>query len=223
MIRLPIQDRVEAGRLLGEQLSKLAASDPIVLALPRGGVPVGFEVARALDADLDVMVVRKVGVPWQPELAIGAVAGDVKFVDERFAAEIGLSQAQIDRAVEDAKVELRRREALYHRAHPALDLNDRTVVLVDDGLATGSTMLAAARLARAAQPKKLIIAVPVGSVEACERLRREADEFVCLATPDPFSAVGEWYVDFRQVTDAEVRSLLESHKEALHQRVTGGR
>ncbi len=218
MVKLPFTDRAEAGRLLGAELArrKLPAN-LIVLALPRGGVPVGFAVAKILHAPLDVVVVRKIGVPFEPELAMGAIAGaSVQILDQRLIANFRISQKQIEAVLAKERAEVQRREKLYRGDRPALDLRDQTALLVDDGLATGSTMVAAARYVRALKPAKTIIAVPVGSIEACERLRKEADELVCLASPESFCAVGEWFVHFPQLDDAQVQSLLEeSHLFAV--------
>ncbi len=210
MEQLPFRDRAEAGRLLGAELaSRNLPKDSIVLALPRGGVPVGFEVARALGAPLDAIVVRKLGVPWQPELAMGAIAsGGTRFLDEKLIRQMGISQAAVEEVAALETQEVGRREQLYRGGRPALDLRDRAVILVDDGLATGSTMLAAVKCARSLGPVSLIVAVPVGSKQACAHIRRWADEGVCLAMPDPFIAVGEWYEDFVQTSDAQVRDLL---------------
>lgn len=181
----------------------------IVLALPRGGVPVGFAVARALGVPLDVVVVRKLGVPWQPELAMGAIAsGGVRVLDEKLIRQEGIPWEEIERVAAREEQEAERREQLYRGNRPALELRDRTVILVDDGLATGSTMLAAVKCVKSLQPSTVIVAVPVASMQACAHIREEADECVCLATPAPFMAVGEWYEDFRQTSDAEVRELL---------------
>ena len=211
VIRLPFADRVEAGRLLAAELAthKLPAN-VVVLALPRGGLPVGLEIAKAFGAPLDVVVVRKLGVPWRPELAMGAItSGSMQILDEDLIGALGIPRERIDAVITREKAEVERRENLYRKGRPALDLHGRTVVLVDDGLATGSTMLVAARYVRSLKPGKTLIAVPVGSVEACQRLKKEADDCVCLATPETFAAVGQWYVDFRQVTDTEVRYFLE--------------
>jgi putative phosphoribosyl transferase len=211
MINLPFADRAEAGRLLGGELAlRKLPPNVVVLALPRGGVPVGFEVAKMLNAPLDVVVVRKLGVPWQPELAMGAIAGNSTLIlNHELIRDLRISQREIDAAVAKERPEVERREKLYRRGRPALRLEGETALLVDDGLATGSTMLVAARYVRALKPAKTIIAVPVGSKEACDLLKREADELVCLATPEYFMAVGEWFVDFRQVNDSEVQRLLE--------------
>jgi putative phosphoribosyl transferase len=207
---LPFRDRGEAGRILGAELARRQlAKNVIVLALPRGGVSVGAEVSEVLNAPLDIVVVRKLGVPWQPELAMGAMAGRTRVLDYQLVRELGISDEEIESVVTRESIEMKRRELLYRGGLQAPDLRGRTVVLVDDGLATGSTMVAAVRHAGSAQPQKIIVAVPVASAQACMLMRREADECVCLAVPEPFHAVGEWYIDFRQVTDAEVQSILK--------------
>ena len=210
MPELPFRDRAEAGRLLGAKLAgRDWPKDSIVLALPRGGVPVAFEVARALGFPLDVIVVRKLGVPWQPELAMGAIAsGGMRVLDQELIRIEGISQADVEAIAAREKLEAERRERLYRAARPPLELRDRTVILVDDGLATGSTMLAAVRCVKSLQSSSVIVAVPVASRQACAHLRQVADECVCLAVPEPFGAVGEWYEDFQQTSDAEVRDLL---------------
>jgi putative phosphoribosyl transferase len=218
MFRLPFKDRAEAGRLLGAELAAredLAGEGNItVVALPRGGLPVGSEVAQALKAPLDLIVVRKIGVPWQPELAMGAIAGRTPLLDYRLIGRLGISEEEVAAVVAKETREMERREKLYREGFPAADLHGRTVVLVDDGLATGSTMTAAVRHVRTLGGKRLIVAVPVGSSEACSRVQKEADDCVCLATPEPFSAVGEWYDDFRQVSDNEVRDILKRYRGA---------
>jgi len=214
-VHLPFEDRVEAGRLLADEL-KLRKLDPraVIFALTRGGVPVGFEVADRLRLPLDVIVARKIGVPWQPELAMGAIAGSIEVLDAPMIDQLGIPDEDVQSIVAREREEMRRREQVFREGRPAVDPAGRTAVIVDDGLATGSTMLAAVRYARALRPSVLVIAVPVGSRGACARLRGEVDELVCLAVPELFYAVGEWYRDFDQVTDDEVRRLLAaSHKQ----------
>lgn len=213
---LHFHDRKEAGRLLGAELAthKLPKNS-VVLALPRGGVPVAFEVAKAIGASLDVLVVRKLGVPWQPELAMGAVARGggipaVRILDEKLIRHEGISPAEVEAISAREAAEAERREQLYRADRPPLDLTKRTVILVDDGLATGSTMLAAVQFVKSLSPSAVIVAVPVVSRLACAHIRRVADDCMCLATPMPFRAVGEWYEDFRQISDAEVRALLSA-------------
>jgi putative phosphoribosyl transferase len=205
------RDRFEAGVILGQLLSpKVQHTNPIVLALPRGGVPVGFEVARVLNADLDIFLVRKLGVPGHEELAMGAIAsGGVRVLNEDLIKQLGLSSLIIDRITAKEQQEIERRARLYREGRPALPVAHRTVILVDDGLATGATMLAAARALRAQQPERIIVAVPVAAPQSCEEFRQHVDEIVCAATPNPFCAVGAWYEDFSQTSDAEVRELLE--------------
>ena len=215
MVHLPFADRVEAGRLLARELSlhKLG-QDAVVLALVRGGVPVGFAVADRLHLPLDVIVPRKLGVPWQPELAMGAIAGTARILDERMIRHLSIPEEDIEDTIAREQAEMKRREHHYRGGKPPLDLRGQTAILVDDGLATGSTMLAAVRHARSLNAAKVIVAVPVGSAEACGRLRKEADDVICLATPELFYAVGEWYRDFGQVGDTEVEHLLaESHQK----------
>jgi predicted phosphoribosyltransferase len=185
--------------------------DILVLGLPRGGIPVAYEVARGLGAALDVFVVRKLGVPGQEELAMGAIAsGGVRVVNADVVRALGISPAMLDRAAAEESRELERREASYRgdRAQPRIE--GRTVILVDDGLATGSTMRAAVAALRQQRPARLIVAVPVAARTTCEELRREVDEVLCHATPEPFLAVGRFYDDFSQTTDEEVRELLEA-------------
>jgi putative phosphoribosyl transferase len=209
VIHLPFADRTEAGSLLARELAgREFAANSVVLALPRGGVPVGAAIADRLKVPLDVIVVRKLGVPWQPELAMGAIARSVRILDEPLVRALGITRSEIENVVAREEAEVESRERLYRGARPSPDMRGRNAILVDDGLATGSTMLAAVRCARALHAARVIVAVPVSSPEACKRLRAEADHCICLATPEPFSAVGEWYVDFEQVSDDEVRQLL---------------
>jgi predicted phosphoribosyltransferase len=203
-------DRREAGQLLARQLLQYKERDDVVvLALPRGGVPVAYEIARDLKAPLDVFVVRKLGVPWQPELAMGAIAGNGTEVLNRDVVDAYNIPPHVIRAVAEREGhELQRRLQQYRGTKAFPDLHDRTVVLVDDGLATGSSMRAAVRAVRAERPRSVVVAVPVAAAETCRELRQEVDEIVCLRTPLDFAAVGRWYEDFSQTTDDEVRELL---------------
>jgi len=203
-------DRTQAGRLLAAQLTPYAQRDDVlVLALPRGGVPVAYEVARALDAPLDVYVVRKLGVPGQEELALGAIAsGGVRVLNPDVVSALRISEAEIDAITAREQAELERRERLYRgdRALPAV--SERTVILVDDGLATGATMRAAVQALRQLRPRRLVVAVPTGAPETCADLEREVDELICLISPEPFYGVGFWYDHFPQTPDTEVTRLL---------------
>jgi putative phosphoribosyl transferase len=205
-------DRRDAGRRLGARLaaSYSARPDVIVLALPRGGVPVGFEVARALDAPLDVFLVRKLGVPGHEELAMGAIAtGGVRFQNDDVVRHLGITEATVEAVARMEEQELRRREESYRGARPAPALAGRTAILVDDGLATGASMKAAVAALRRAQPARIVVAVPVSAEPTCRELSALVDEVVCLATPISFMAVGQFYEDFSQTTDAEVKQLLQ--------------
>lgn len=206
------RDRSEAGQLLTERLIAYAGRpDILVLALPRGGVPVAYEVARALGAPLDVFVVRKLGIPGHEELAMGAIAsGGVRVLNDDVVQALHIPERVIEAVAARELRELERRERAYRGDRPAPDVRDRTVILVDDGLATGSTMRAALLAIRQQQPSHLTVAVPVGAAETCEQLRADADEVVCAATPSPFRAVGLWYQDFPQASDEEVRTLLQA-------------
>jgi predicted phosphoribosyltransferase len=203
-------DRREAGRLLGGELVQFAdRRDVVVLALPRGGVPVAFEVAKALRAPLDVFVVRKLGLPGHAELAMGAIAsGGVRVMSEDVLTWYRPSDAAIEAVTRAERAELERRERAYRSDRLPLAIEGKTVILVDDGLATGSTMRAAVLAARRFRPARVIVAVPVGAAETCEALRTVADDVVCPVMPYPFSAVGLWYVDFSQTSDDEVRHLI---------------
>jgi predicted phosphoribosyltransferase len=203
-------DRREAGRLLAAELGEFAhRTDVIVLALPRGGVPVGYEVATALGLPLDVFVVRKIGAPHNEELAIGALAsGGVVWLDQEMVRMAGATPAQVDAIIAKERAELDRREQEYREGAAPLDLKAKTVILVDDGLATGSTMLAAVQAVRERHPWRIVVAVPAASHEACARLRAERVECRCLVTPDLLFAVSAWYHDFTPTSDAEVRALL---------------
>jgi putative phosphoribosyl transferase len=209
------RDRRDAGKVLAAQVVK-AVSDPdtVVLALPRGGVPVAFEVARALKAPLDVYVVRKLGLPGEEELAIGAIAsGGVRVLNRALIAHLQVPEELIERVTVEEARELERRERLYRGDRRLIALQGRAVILVDDGLATGATMLAAVRSVRDQQPLRIIVAVPIASPSACEDIREEVDQMICVAAPEPFLAVGSWYDNFSQTSDAEVRSLLAESRE----------
>ena len=210
MQRFP--DRRDAGRQLAGKLSKYAGRpDVIVLALPRGGVPVAYEVAQAIQAPLDVLIVRKLGLPGEEELAIGAIAsGGIRILNQDIIDALAVSQAVIDHVTEQEKTELERRERQYRGERPVLEIGDRTVILVDDGLATGASMLAAVRATRLCYPAKVVVAVPVASYQATFILRQEVDEVICVRVPDDFEGVGRWFEDFSQTTDEEVRHLLEN-------------
>jgi putative phosphoribosyl transferase len=204
------RDRVEAGRCLAERLSAYAdRPEVIVLALPRGGVPVGFEVARALRAPLDVFLVRKLGVPGRKELAMGAIAsGGVRLLNEDVVQVLKIPESVIDAVADEEQRELERRERLYRDDRPPPAVRGRTVILIDDGLATGSSMRAAVAALRRLEPARIVVAVPVAASATCQELQAEVDEVVCARTPEPFYAVGLWYEDFSQTTDEEVHNLL---------------
>jgi predicted phosphoribosyltransferase len=203
-------DRREAGRELARLLpASLRSDDVVVLALPRGGVPVAFEIAQALDAPLDVFLVRKLGTPGHPELAMGAIAsGGIRVLNDEVVEYLNIPGDLIDAVAQREQAELERREAAYRQGRPMPSLRNRTVILVDDGLATGSTMKAAVEAAKHEQPTRVIVAVPVGAPETCRELTKRADEVICARMPTPFSAVGQWYRDFAQTTDEEVKTLL---------------
>lgn len=205
------QDRTAAGKVLADKLAAYAdRSEVLVLALPRGGVPVAYEVAEALNAPLDVFIVRKLGVPGQEELAMGAIAsGGVRVLNQEVVEELSLSEQIVDQVAVQEQQELERREHLYRDDRVTPELRERIVILVDDGLATGTTMRAAIAAIRQYQPAQIVVAVPVSSPETCEELADEVDDIVCAMTPQPFYSVGLWYDYFPQTTDAEVRDLLE--------------
>jgi putative phosphoribosyl transferase len=209
------RDRTEAGRQLAAQLARYAdRPDVLVFGLPRGGVPVALEVAQALHAPLDVLVVRKLGVPGQEELAMGAIAGGgVRVLNEAVVRAAGIPEDVLAEAAAREQEELRRRERRYRGDRPAPDLHNKTVILVDDGLATGSTMRAAVAAVRRQGPARVVVAVPVGAPETCAKLQGETDECICAQTPEPFFAIGSWYEEFPQTTDEEVRDLLEQAAE----------
>jgi predicted phosphoribosyltransferase len=217
-MRSRFHDRRDAGRRLASELRAYAhRRDVLVLALPRGGVPIGYEVADALDAPLDVFVVRKLGLPWHEELAMGAIAsGGVRILDQNLIRIARVSDAQIADVTAAEQAELERRERQYRGGRPFPDLHGLTVILVDDGLATGSTMRAAVEALRLEGPSRIVVAVPLAAPETCAAFRDIADEIVCAETPEPFLAVGRWYDDFSQTTDEEVHDLLERARGGSH-------
>jgi putative phosphoribosyl transferase len=217
MIWPRFRDRLDAGRRLAAALQQYAGRpNLLVLALPRGGVPVGYEVARALHAPLDVMLVRKLGVPGHEELAMGAIAsGGIRIISDDIVRALGISDRAIATIAAHEEHELERREQVYRASRAPPEVEGHTVILVDDGLATGSTMRAAVAALKAQNPERLVVAVPVAATETCEALRREVDEVVCALVPEPFFAVGNWYQDFSQISDHEVRELLRRASDAL--------
>lgn len=211
------QDRRDAGKKLAGELSHYAGcQDVLVLGLPRGGVPVAFEVAKALGAPLDVFLVRKLGVPGHRELAMGAIAsGDVQVRNPEVINMINISEQQIEQVADRERQELERRERAYRGARPQPEMQGQTVILVDDGLATGASMRAAVAALRERNPKNVVVAVPTAAPETCAEFEDEVDEVVCATTPQPFFGVGAWYADFAQTTDEEVRQLLREAQECL--------
>lgn len=218
----PFADRQDAGRELARHLRQYAdRPDVVVLALPRGGVPVAFEVAEALDAPLDIFVVRKLGMPGHPEFAMGALAsGGVRVLNDEAVPWQDIPVDALEAVTRRELAELERREREYRQGRPLIALGGRVVVLVDDGLATGSTMRAAVHAVRTHQPARVVVAVPVGASETCQQFADVADDVVCAWTPEPFAAVGLWYRDFSQTTDEEVKALLQRHAERM---AAGGR
>lgn len=222
MITKFFKDRTEAGRFLAQKLEEYTNNpNVVVLALPRGGVPVAYEVAQTLKAPLDIFVVRKLGVPGYDELAMGAIAsGGIRVLNSRVVDYLDISDQMIETVASREQRELERRERLYRGARPAVDVRGRTVIIVDDGMATGSTMRAAVRALRQEKPEKIIVAVPVGARETCDSFAKEVDTMcVCAITPEPFDGVGLWYRDFAQTSDEEVRQLLTRVADSQNQRV----
>jgi putative phosphoribosyl transferase len=217
MIKIRFRDRTEAGRLLAEQLKAYAnRSEVLVLALPRGGVPVGFQVSHTLNAPLDICLVRKLGAPGHKELAMGAIApGGVMVLNEDVVRELRISKETIEQVVAEEQQELQRRNRAYRGYLPAPDIEHRTVILVDDGIATGSTVRAAIATLRQQQPQFVVVAVPVAPLCTWKQLKAEADDLVCLKALEPFRAISLWYDDFSQTTDDEVRSLLAKQSLAI--------
>jgi predicted phosphoribosyltransferase len=211
------RNRKQAGQLLAEKLRKYTdRQDVIVLALPRGGVPVGFEVAQALHAAMDIFVVRKLGVPGQEELAMGAIAGGgVRVINYDVVNALMISEETIEIATSMQRAELERREQIYRGDRPQPEVRGKVAILVDDGLATGASMRAAVRALRKLDPARIVVAVPTGAPSTCREFDALADETICLTTPEPFYGVGAWYDDFSQTTDEEVRELLEMAEEKV--------
>jgi putative phosphoribosyl transferase len=206
----PFRDRTEAGRLLAETLREFAnRDDVVVLALPRGGVPVGFEVAKALNAPLDVFVVRKLGLPGQEELAMGAIAsGGARVLNRELIRALGIPDEVVEQVTQEEQRELERREREYRDGRPPVDVHGKTAILVDDGLATGSSMRVAVLALKQKEPAQIVVAVPVAPRDSCAELESVADKVICAVTPEPFWGVGQWYADFSQTSDEEVRDLL---------------
>ena len=209
------RDRIDAGHQLAAPLGSFAHNrNCVVLALPRGGVPVGFALAEELHLPLDVFLVRKLGVPGQEELAMGAVAsGGVRVLNAEVVRELAITSQQIEAVAAYELLELERRAQVFREGHPQVEVAGKIAILVDDGLATGSTMRAAVKALRQGSPTQIVVAVPVGAAATCDLLRSEADHVVCLATPEHFFAVGQWYGDFAQTSDDEVRELLRRARE----------
>jgi putative phosphoribosyl transferase len=203
------EDRAEAGRAVARALERLAGRDVVVLAIPRGGVEVGAEISRAHGWPLDLVIPRKIGAPGNPELGLGAVAPGVRVLDERMLRTLGVSPGYLDREIAEQEEEIRRRAEAYRRGRPPVELRDRVAVVVDDGVATGGTAAAALRWARSQDAARVVLAVPVAPTEAVRRLAEECDEVVCLDTPEPFMAVGQWYRSFPQTSDDQVVALLD--------------
>lgn len=205
-------NRTEAGKLLADALSGYAGrNDILILALPRGGVPVAYEVAKALSAPLDLWLVRKLGVPGQEELALGALAGkNIRVLNQDIIGLLNIDETVIDGIVAREQTELERRNTLYRQGKPPPDIERKTIIIIDDGLATGATMRVAIASLRQAGAARIIVAVPVGAAATCSKIEKEADELICLYTPEPFYGVGQWYGDFSQTLDNEVLALLNN-------------
>ena len=211
----PFRNRSEAGKLLAEKLTAHANKDVLVLALPRGGVPVAFEIAKTLKVPLELLLVRKLGVPGHEELALGAVAsGGVRVLNDDIVESLGIAQEIIELVTNSEKAELERRENLYRGDKPFPKLQGKMVIVVDDGIATGATMRVAVKALRQRKAAKIIVAAPTSALDTYEQLQREANEVVCLATPEPYLAVGTWYDDFSQTTDEKVKTLLAQIKNS---------
>lgn len=222
---MAFRDRAEAGRILAEKLARYRDRDEVlILALPRGGVPVAFEVAKALHAPLDVFLVRKLGLPGREELAMGAISsGGVKVLNQEVVGSLRIPESVIDSVADQERRELERREREYRSGRPAPLIENQVVILIDDGLATGASMRAAVEAVRQQRPKWVVVAVPVASPAACDELKAEVDEVVCAVTPDRFYAVGMWYEDFPQTSDEDVKDLLDEAARTRHHPVPQAR
>jgi len=219
-------NRVDAGRKLAKKLDAYAGRrDVLVLGIPRGGVPVAFQVASQLEAPLDVFVVRKLGAPWQPELAFGAIATEgIRILDVQIVESLGISRMEIERIATRERQELDRRERVYRGGRPPLNVEGMTVILVDDGIATGASTRAAINALRKLKPARIVLAAPIAPASTCARLRREVDDLICVDTPETFYAIGEFYEDFSQVSDDQVTNLLQLNDQQRAQEVvTTGR
>lgn len=212
---MKLKDRTEAGQLLANKLLRYANnSNVIVLGLPRGGVPVAYEIANQLNAPLDIFLVRKLGVPWNEELAFGAIAmGNVQVFNEEILQGLRVSQVEIDAVITEQQHELKRRNQLYRQGRPLPDLQNKIVIIVDDGLATGATMRAAISAIQQSHPQKIIVAVPVAPIDTVHDLEKLVKEVICLYTPEPFYSIGQWYENFPQTSDTEVIELLNMAKQ----------
>jgi putative phosphoribosyl transferase len=211
-------DREEAGRRLAEALANLQGEDVVVLGIPRGGMVVAVEVARAHGWPLDTVIPRKVRAPGNPELGLGAIAPGVRVLDQRMLEMLGVSESYLEREIAEEEREIERRSEAYRGGRPGVDVRDKVVVVVDDGIATGGTATAAVRWAKAQGARKVVLAVPVAPAEGVRNLSLEADEVVCLETPEPFYAVGQWYQEFPQTSDEEVVHILDEAREANDKR-----
>jgi putative phosphoribosyl transferase len=211
-------DRQEAGRQLAEALAGLKGDDVVVLGIPRGGVVVAAEVARAHGWPLDTVIPRKIRAPGNPELGLGAIAPGVRVLDQRMLDMLGVSDSYLEREIAEEEREIERRSDAYRHGRPAVDVKDKVAVVVDDGIATGGTATAAVRWAKAQAARRVILAVPVAPAEGVRNLSREADDVVCLETPEPFYAVGQWYQEFPQTDDEEVLQILDAAREANDKR-----
>jgi predicted phosphoribosyltransferase len=213
------RDRVEAGRFLATKLTEYAGRDDVVvLALPRGGIPVAYEVATQLNLPLDIFLVRKLGVPGHEELAMGAIAsGEIRVLNEDIVKDLGIRKEIIDAVAAREQLELDRRERFYHQGITPIDIQNQTVILIDDGLATGATMRAAAEALKQLNVKEIVVAVPIAAESTCREFKKEVDKIVCAVTPEPFYGVGYWYADFSQTTDEEVIYLLKKSREEMMQ------